>query len=146
MEKQHTSTVNVKTEDEKALADTSVECLEQTESFKEKQVLRTEEITAIGQAIEILSADTVQGTELSLAQKKATALIQTITDTDSAGIRRKVMEFLKSRRADPQHQPWFVGAENVCGPLRQGQEADWRHDHEAPRGSQPRRRARGILR
>merc|ERR1719482_2394229 len=71
-------TIEVKKEDEKTLSDMEVECKEKKLSFGEKQQLRTEEIEAIQQAIEILQSPDAMGNaekHLDLAQT-ATALVQ----------------------------------------------------------------------
>merc|ERR1719377_18988 len=59
--KELASTIAMKKEDEKTLADMEVECKEKKLSFGEKQQLRTEEIAAIGKAIEILQSGDVSG-------------------------------------------------------------------------------------
>merc|ERR1719263_2190823 len=69
--KELASTIAMKKEDEKTLADMEVECEEKKLSFGEKQQLRTEEIAAIGKAIEILQSGDVSGNagkHLDLAQ------------------------------------------------------------------------------
>merc|ERR1719498_451508 len=59
--KELASTIEVKKEDEKTLADMEVECSEKGDSFEEKQKLRAEEIVAIGQAIKILQSPDAMG-------------------------------------------------------------------------------------
>jgi len=87
-------------EDQKFLGDLEVECSEKEESFKEKQDLRTEEIEAIGKAIEILSGASVSGaaeTHLSLAQTGST-LVQmkstNVADNADKGIHKRIVDFL----------------------------------------------------
>merc|ERR1719420_696542 len=74
------ATIEMKAEDEKTLSDMQVECKEKKLSFDEKQQPRTDEITAIGKAIEILKSPESMGNaekHLALAQtSKATALTQ----------------------------------------------------------------------
>merc|ERR1719335_580979 len=48
-------------EDVKYLSELKADCFEKAESFKEKQDLRTEEIAAIGQAMDILKSPDVLG-------------------------------------------------------------------------------------
>merc|ERR1719388_700351 len=55
------ATIKDKSEDEKTLSDLEAECSQKAESFKEKQQLRSEEIEAIGKAIEILQSGAVSG-------------------------------------------------------------------------------------
>jgi len=97
------ATTNVKGEDEKTLADTKAECSDKQESFKEKQLLRAEELQTLEKAIEILSSEAVQASgakHLGFWQisSTATSLIQ-ISDkdasvTDAEGIRRRVRDFI----------------------------------------------------
>merc|ERR1719487_2333337 len=65
--KELASTKTMKAEDEKTLASMEVECEEKGLSFEEKQKLRSEEIAAIGKAMEILKSPEAQGAFL-LAQ------------------------------------------------------------------------------
>jgi len=109
LEKQIASTAAIKADDEQTLSDTKAECGEKSESFKEKQQLRVEEIQALDKAIEILSSDAVaangakylglaQGRTASAATK---ALVQTGSDGAEAskgeGIRRHVRDFLAAQ-------------------------------------------------
>jgi len=103
--KELASTKETKAEDETTLKDVTTECEEKSLSFTEKQQLRTEEIKAIAQAIEILtSEDMSAGTaHLDLAQMpKGTSLMQlrggnaNSAEEQQEGIRRKVREFLES--------------------------------------------------
>merc|ERR1719159_187208 len=55
--KELASTKETKAEDETTLKDVTTECEEKSLSFTEKQQLRTEEIKAIAQAIEILTSE-----------------------------------------------------------------------------------------
>lgn len=89
----------------KFLSDLTAECHEKSESFKEKQQLRTEEIAALEKAIEILSGAAVSGaaeTHLSFATK-GTSLVQVrslrIGSSDTStegGIRRHLLDWLRS--------------------------------------------------
>merc|ERR1719324_1951622 len=91
--KELASTITMKKEDEKTLADMEVECKEKKLSFGEKQQLRTEEIEAINQAIKILQSPDAMGNaekHLGLAQtSKQSALTQLRgqESADLAGIR-----------------------------------------------------------
>jgi hypothetical protein len=67
-------TIQTKKDDEKLLAEMEVECKEKGLSFEEKQNLRTEEMVAIGKAVEILKSGDVSGNaekHLDLAQTSA---------------------------------------------------------------------------
>merc|ERR1719375_2557261 len=92
-----------KAEDEKTLSDLEAECFQKSESFKEKQQLRTEEIDALGKAIEVLSSEAVSGgaQHLSLVAKSGSSLVQLRSSLKGAaaqeGIRHRVTEFLAAR-------------------------------------------------
>jgi len=100
--KQLSATIDMKAENEKTLSDMTIECEEKKMSFAEKQQLRTEEIEAIGKAMEILKSGDVSGNAekyMNLAQTKtATALVQmrgsAVNEMDSP--RRRVRDFLLS--------------------------------------------------
>jgi uncharacterized protein YoxC len=105
--KQLSATVTVREANERTLRDTTTECLEKSLSFQEKQKLRTEELEAIGKAIEILGSPEVAGSSekyLELAQKpkaKGSALVQLDRNAQnqeqqSGGIRGKLQAFLES--------------------------------------------------
>merc|ERR1719201_2334396 len=84
-------TIAVKKEDEKTLADMEVECKEKKLSFGEKQQLRTEEIEAIQQAIDILKSPDVSGAagehlDLAQTQGKVAAFAQLRSSGQNAGI------------------------------------------------------------
>merc|ERR1719247_2161178 len=98
------ATIEAKKEDEKTLADMKVECEEKKLSYGEKQQLRTEELEAIGQAVEILKSGDVSGNagkHLDLAQtgaNKAAAFAQLRSSgqSQSEGIRGRVRDFIAS--------------------------------------------------
>jgi len=94
------ATIRMKAEDEKTLSDMKVECQEKQLSFDEKQQLRTDEITAIGKAIEILkSPDSMGNAEKHLAfaqTSTATALTQLRGEVSAGGVRGHVRDFLAS--------------------------------------------------
>jgi len=94
------ATIRMKAEDEKTLSDMEVECQEKHLSFEEKQQLRTDEITAIGKAVEILKSPESSGNAdkyLDLAQtSKSTALTQLRGQESAGGVRGHVRDFLAS--------------------------------------------------
>jgi predicted nucleic acid-binding Zn-ribbon protein len=99
-QKQLASTETVLAQSEKTLETMNIECKEKGLSFDEKQQLRSEEIDAIGQAVEILGAPDVAGQSdkhFSMAQGAA-ALVQLRSDHASAvsGPRKAVREFLEA--------------------------------------------------
>jgi len=123
LEKQLKQTTDMLAEDQKTLSDTNVECSEQTQSFEEKQQLRAEEIQALEQAIEILSADTVQVAgekHLALAAQKTVvkkaALVQLLsrTDSEAEGIRRRLREFLAAQSQKLHSQNLGLLAEKLA--------------------------------
>jgi predicted nucleic acid-binding Zn-ribbon protein len=97
------ATLADKARDEKTLSDLKAECFQKGESFKEKQQLRTEEIEALGKAIEVLSSEAVSGgaQHLSLLAKSGSSLVQLRASSNGAaaeeGIRHRITEFLTSR-------------------------------------------------
>merc|ERR1719284_1914086 len=97
--KELAETIACKAADEKTLSDMEVECKEKKLSFGEKQQLRTEEIEAIQQAIDILKSPEVLGNaeeHLDLAQVKkgaaAFALLRAAGQNE--GINARVREFI----------------------------------------------------
>merc|ERR1719375_323531 len=76
-----------KAEDEKFLADLTAECEQTAIDFEARQKTRQEELDAIGEAIEIMSSDTVAGSGTkhlpTFVQKKGTALAQLRSTTSS---------------------------------------------------------------
>merc|ERR1719199_713781 len=73
-------------EDTKYLSELKTECFEKTESFKEKQNLRTEEIQAIGKAIEILKSPDVLG---NAEKHLPSALMQSVPGPSFAQLRAR---------------------------------------------------------
>jgi hypothetical protein len=101
--KQLAATKDIKAANEKSLAETTTECGEKGMSFEEKQDLRTEEIEAIGKALEILNSPEVTGNAekyLELVQQgKARPLsslvqVQRSRSETGKGVRRQIREFL----------------------------------------------------
>jgi DNA repair exonuclease SbcCD ATPase subunit len=97
--KELAETIECKKADEKTLSDMEVECEEKKLSFGEKQQLRTEEIEAIQQAIEILKSPDVAGSagkHLDLAQtKKASPTFAQLRSADrNEGINVRVRTFI----------------------------------------------------
>jgi len=79
-------TARSKAEDEKALSDTLAECRVKSKEYEQNQITRSDEIKAIGQAIEILTSDAVAGnaekhlpSAALLQSKKVTALAQAVS-------------------------------------------------------------------
>merc|ERR1719359_1738946 len=58
-EKQKAGTETVKAANEKTLSEMTAECTEKSESYKEKQQLRVEELEAMAKAVEILNSPEV---------------------------------------------------------------------------------------
>jgi len=85
-------------EDAKYLAKLTAECSQKKESFNEKQDLRTEEIEAIGKAMEILKSPDVLGnaeTHLpSLVQKNSFAQLRAVQDQPN--LREAAVKFLRN--------------------------------------------------
>jgi hypothetical protein len=77
-----------KADDEKFLADLTAECEQKAIDFEARQKTRQEELDAIGEAIGIMSSDSVSGSGdkhlPSLIQKKSTALAQLRSSSTSA--------------------------------------------------------------
>merc|ERR1719393_66593 len=116
------ATIQSKKEDEKTLADMTVECEEKKLSYGEKQQLRTEELEAIGQAVEILKSGDVSGNagkHLDLAQtgaNKAAALAQLRSSgqSQSEGIRGRVRDFIASEGRRLKSREMVLLAEKVA--------------------------------
>jgi len=94
------ATKTTKAEDEKLLSDMEVECEEKQGSFDEKQKLRSEEIVAIGKAMEIMESPDAMGNaekHLNLAQTdEATAFAQLRSTESMSGVRGHVRDFIAS--------------------------------------------------
>jgi len=92
-----------KKSDEDLLSERKTECVEKGFSFKEKQVLRAEEIEALAKAIEILKKADLGSVIFSQgsAKKRGAALVQLYGrgrgGSDSEGVNKKVREFLKAQ-------------------------------------------------
>jgi len=120
--KQLLATEAVKETNEKTLKGMTSECFEKDLSFQEKQKLRTEEIEAIGKAVEIMSSPEVAGAadrHLSLAQLPAgggVALAQSFrrsTAEAGRGIRRRVREFLRQEGGRLKSKPLALLADKM---------------------------------
>lgn len=103
--KEYANAKELKAAGEATLQDVSTECFEKTESFNEKQALRSEELEALNKAIEILSQDEVQGladktfTQVRVATSFAqvsNAIFLVKASSKAAGIRRDLTTFLSS--------------------------------------------------
>jgi hypothetical protein len=96
-------TTKAKAEDEQALSDTTAECTLKSEEYEKNQVIRSEELKAIKQAMDILSSDEVSGAgekylPAALIQSKGKkALAQMRTQHASNGVQSKVAAFLRSK-------------------------------------------------
>jgi hypothetical protein len=93
-DKEKAGTETVKAGNEKTLAEMTAECTEKSESYKEKQQLRAEEIEAMANAIEILKSPEVANAPSFAAVRArggSTALVQSRT----SGIRRDVRKLLE---------------------------------------------------
>jgi hypothetical protein len=76
-----TDTSSTKAQDDKFLSDTKASCTQKTSDFEERQKMRSEEIVAINNAIEILNdmqAPHVQSVLIQRRPRKATALAQVL--------------------------------------------------------------------
>jgi uncharacterized protein YoxC len=95
-------TTQDRNEDQSYLDDMTALCQVKTQDFEARQKLRTEELAAIGKAIEIMSSDTVAGSgEKHLPQflqvgSKRKALLQ-IKSNQQSPVQAQLAEFLKER-------------------------------------------------
>merc|ERR1719472_315392 len=89
-----------KADDEKFLADLTAECEQKTIDFEARQKTRQEELDAIGEAIEIMSSDTVAGSGTkhlpTLIQKKNTALAQ-LRSSSASSVQQAVATYLNDQ-------------------------------------------------
>merc|ERR1719375_2945875 len=89
-----------KAEDEKFLADLTAECEQKAIDFEARQKTRQEELDAIGEAIEIMSSDTVAGSGTKhlpqLIQKKSTALAQ-LRSSSASSVQQAVATYLNDQ-------------------------------------------------
>jgi len=89
-----------KKKDEGVLSDTNAECLQTSDEYEKNQVVRHGEITALTEAIKIMSSGDVSGMgdkhlPASLLQTKASALAQLRSGNDD--VRQRVVDILKGR-------------------------------------------------
>jgi len=103
--KDYAKASELKSAGEATLHDVSTECFEKTESFNEKQQLRSEELEALNKAIEILSQDEVQGlAAATLAQTHVVTALAQVNEASfrgtkavkASGIHRELSSFLSS--------------------------------------------------
>jgi len=102
--KQLKGTTTVKNDNEKQFSEVTVECREKKFSFEEKQNLRSEEIEAMGKAIEIMQSPDVLGMaekHLGLAQSSkrvAKVLLQAMDAqaVQNEGVHFRVFDFLNN--------------------------------------------------
>lgn len=85
-------------EDQKYLDETNALCQQKTTDFEARQKLRGEELTAISQAIDILSSDTVAGAgEKHLPSLLSTSALAQLRSSVNAPIQSRVAAFLTER-------------------------------------------------
>jgi len=94
-------TVTTRDDDEKYSADLTATCEQKSTDFANRQILRGEEIEAIGKAIEIMSGGAVSGGSAKhfgteFAQKKATSLVQLRGETENPN-QKRVAAYLTRR-------------------------------------------------
>jgi len=89
-----------KAADEKALADLTAECEQTAIDFEARQKTRQEELDAIGEAIEIMSSDTVAGSGAkhlpTFVQKKGAALAQ-LRSSSMSSVQQAVATYLNDQ-------------------------------------------------
>jgi len=99
-------TEKAKATDEKTLSDTSAQCRARSTEFEDNQVVRSDEINAIGQAIAIISSDKVQGTAdqrlpsalLQTPKKKGSVFAQLrSSDRVAPEVRQRAVEYLQAQ-------------------------------------------------
>jgi len=91
-----------KAKDEGVLSDTNAECQQTSDEYEKNQVVRHGEITALAEAIKIMSSGDVSGMgdkhlPASLLQTKASALAQLRSNSGTDYVRQRVVELLQSR-------------------------------------------------
>jgi len=91
-----------KAKDESVLSDTNAECQQTSDDYEKNQVVRSGEITALGEAIKIISSGDVSGMgdkhlPASLIQTKTSALAQLRSTSGNDAVRQRVVEFLQGR-------------------------------------------------
>jgi len=89
-------------EDEKYLADVKATFMQKQAAFEENQKTRSEEITALEKAIEIISGGSVSGAAEKhlpgfVQQSQAVSLLQLGTASQRASVKQRVAEFLEHR-------------------------------------------------
>merc|ERR1719420_342046 len=89
-----------KVEATKSLADLTAECEQKAIDFEARQKTRQEELDAIGEAIEIMSSDTVAGSGAkhlpTLIQKKGSALVQ-LRASSTSSVQQAVATYLNDQ-------------------------------------------------
>jgi len=91
-----------KAKDESVLSDTNAECLQTSDEYEKNQVVRHGEITALTEAIKIISSGDVSGMgdkhlPASLLQTKASSLAQLRSTSAQENVRQQVVQFLQGR-------------------------------------------------
>merc|ERR1740130_983456 len=91
-----------KAKDESVLSDTNAECQQTSDKYEKNQVVRHGEITALTEAIKIMSSGDVTGMggkhlPAALLQTKVSALAQLRSTVGQEDVRQRVVEFLQGR-------------------------------------------------
>jgi len=95
-------TIGTRDDDMKYLADLTATCDEKATAFEKRQHLRSEELTAVRKAIEILSSDSVSGAsekhlpQLLQVHKKHAALVQ-LRSSSASPAQERVAKYLKEQ-------------------------------------------------
>merc|ERR1719191_2351409 len=96
-------TIGTRDDDMKYLADLTATCDEKATAFEKRQHLRSEELTAVRKAIEILSGDAVSGAsekhlpQLLQVHKKHAALVQLRSSSENPTSQQRVAAYLKAQ-------------------------------------------------
>lgn len=96
-------TIGTRDDDMKYLADLTATCDEKATAFEKRQQLRSEELTAVKKAIEILSGDAVSGAsekhlpQLLQVHKKHAALVQLRSSSENPTSQQRVAMYLKQQ-------------------------------------------------
>merc|ERR1719487_2612068 len=122
-----------KAADEKALADLTAECEQTAIDFEARQKTRQEELDAIGEAIEIMSSDTVAGSGAkhlpTLIQKKGAALAQ-LRASSASSVQQAVATYLNDQAQRQNSRILSLLATKVAAdPFKKKCENDQGHDY-----------------
>merc|ERR1719487_2663640 len=122
-----------KAADEKALADLTAECEQTAIDFEARQKTRQEELDAIGEAIEIMSSDTVAGSGAkhlpTFVQKKGAALAQ-LRSSSMSSVQQAVATYLNDQAHRQNSRILSLLATKVAAdPFKKKCENDQGHDY-----------------